>query len=401
MTLTFDSADFDVATPEARADPQRGLPSPLPPGERIVWVGGPDRREFARQVFHVRAVAAYFAVIALWQAGTAFADGGNWADASGRVAVLALACAATLGILHGLAWLAARTTVYTITTARIVMRIGSALPKTIDVPFGIIENADLDLGRNGTGNIALDVGRESKVAYALLWPHARPWHVRDPKPMLRAIPDAERVAGLLAQHVGRSTASRDETTPPPEADYVLRDEHQNPAPRRFVVAMAALAGFALLVAFVGSRTGAGTTGAEFGTPVRATALSFEDRGPDSFALVQENGEDIALIEPGREGLLRNTRRAHEHKRRLQGIALDRPYKLTVWDSGRLTLLDPETGQNVRLDFFGRPPEGPLSALHELAGLRDADGSAIPVTPAPASAPAPAPVAATPATAATN
>lgn len=380
MTLTFDPADFDVAAPEARADPQRGLPSPLPPGERIVWVGGPDRREFARQVFHVRAVAAYFAVVALWQAGTAFADGGDWSDAAGRLVVLGLACALTLAILHGLAWLAARTTVYTITTARIVMRIGSALPKTIDIPFGIIENADLDLGRNGTGNIALNVGRESKVAYALLWPHARPWHVRDPKPMLRAIPDAEHVAGLLAQHVGRSTASRDETTPPPEADYVLRDEHENPAPRRFVVAMIALAGFALLVAFIGSR-GSGVAGTEFGTAVRSTALMFEDRGPDSFALVRENGEEVALIEAGREGLLRNTRRAHEHKRARRGVPLDRPYELTVWDSGRLTLFDPETGQNVRLDFFGRPPEGPLSTLHELAGVRNADGTAIPVTAA--------------------
>ena len=38
-----------------------------------------------------------------------------------------------------------------------------------------------------------------KVAYLLLWPHARPWRLSKPEPMLRAVPDAARVAAILAR----------------------------------------------------------------------------------------------------------------------------------------------------------------------------------------------------------
>ncbi|MGA2129178.1 MAG: PH domain-containing protein, partial [Xanthobacteraceae bacterium] len=33
----------------------------------------------------------------------------------------------------------------------------------------------------------------------VLWPHVRPWHVARPQPMLRAVPDALRVAETLAR----------------------------------------------------------------------------------------------------------------------------------------------------------------------------------------------------------
>jgi hypothetical protein len=40
-----------------------------------------------------------------------------------------------------------------------------------------------------------------QIAYAHLWPHARPWHFKRSEPMLRCVPDAARVAGLLAQAI--------------------------------------------------------------------------------------------------------------------------------------------------------------------------------------------------------
>ena len=370
MAITYhDPALSHSGASEMPAIP-RGLPAPLPRGEFVEWQGAPDMLRFAVEVFHVRAIAAYFLVIAAWQAIVAITDGGTAGDAIGRVAVLTLAAAATLGILFLMAWLVQRTTVYTITNRRIVMRIGTALPKTLDIPFGIIEGASLVETGGGRGNIALDLGKHSKIAYALLWPHARPWHVREPQPLLRAVPDAERVARMLADGLAASRAASAETTPAPESRFTEVDEHANTAPRKMVIAMAALALLALVLAGVGASQRDGNVTADYGEADRATLLRFVDTGRDAFDLVDDNGTTVAAVTPGREGLLRNARRAFEGRRARMNVDLAQPYALTVWKSGVLTLHDPSTGQNVRLDFFGRAPEGPLRNLHVLAGIAE-------------------------------
>ena len=370
MAITY----HDPALPHAGASEMpaipRGLPAPLPRGEYVEWQGAPRWTRFAVEVFHVRAIAAYFALIAAWQATVAIADGGTAGDAAGRVAVLGVAAAATLGILCFMAWLVERTTVYTITNRRIVMRIGAALPKTLDIPFGIVENAALVETGRGMGNIALDLGKHSKIAYALLWPHARPWRVRDPQPLLRALPDASGVAEKLARGLAASRAAAEETTPAPESRFTEVDEHNNTAPRKMVVAMAALALFSLVLAGMGAAQRDGDIPVDYGEADRATLLRFVDTGRDAFDLVGEDGATVAAVTPGREGLLRNARRAFEGRRARMGVDLARPYALTVWKSGVLTLHDPSTGQNVRLDFFGRAPEGPLRNLHVLAGVAE-------------------------------
>ena len=46
----------------------------------------------------------------------------------------------------------------------------------------------------------------------ILWPHVRPWHVRETQPALRCIPDAAKVAAILAEaaetRVSRPTLER-------------------------------------------------------------------------------------------------------------------------------------------------------------------------------------------------
>ena len=54
-------------------------------------------------------------------------------------------------------------------------------------------------GKDGTGDIALQLGKGDRVAYLILWPHARPWRLAKAEPMLRAIPHADRVAQVLAR----------------------------------------------------------------------------------------------------------------------------------------------------------------------------------------------------------
>ena len=175
-----------------------GLPEPLPQGERILWQGAPDWRALARECFHVRKLAIYFALLVLLRIVT-YPQGADWTTHVAPVAVfVALACGA-LAIVAALAWLSARTALYTITDRRIVMRIGIVLSVTFNLPFKRVEGAALHPLAKDHGDIALALDRSSHIAYLHLWPHARPWKVAHPQPSLRCLPEAARVATLLTE----------------------------------------------------------------------------------------------------------------------------------------------------------------------------------------------------------
>ena len=184
-------SDFDF-------EPVRGLPERLPPGEELLWQGVPDWRGLAVRMFHTRVIAIYFGALALWNAGTALYEGQPLAAAAVAASwALALGLCA-LGILLTIAWLIGRTTVYSITSKRLVMRIGIAMTMTVNVPFAQIDSAALKRRADGSGDIPLTLKPSERIGYVMLWPHARPWKFARPQPMLRAVPDAEHVAGLLA-----------------------------------------------------------------------------------------------------------------------------------------------------------------------------------------------------------
>ena len=122
------------------------------------------------------------------------------------------------GLLMIFGFVQARTTVYTITNRRIAMRIGAALTVTLNLPFTQIGSADLKLRRSGVGTIALDLLGDTRLSYLVCWPHVRPWVMRRTQPALRCIPDAERVAGLLADSAeARVSVPRVSDQPRPEA----------------------------------------------------------------------------------------------------------------------------------------------------------------------------------------
>lgn len=179
---------------EYEIEPVPGLPGKLPPGERMLWQGAPDRKLLARSAFHARKVAAYFGVLVA--AGIVMS-----ASATG-IALTVVAGLAAVGLLELLAWATARTTLYTITDKRVVLRIGVAIQKCINLPLAEIGAADLRTLGDGAGEISLTLKSPSPFGFALLWPHARGWRLAKPEPMLRALPDGERVANLLARACG-------------------------------------------------------------------------------------------------------------------------------------------------------------------------------------------------------
>ena len=95
----------------------------------------------------------------------------------------------------------ARSTVYTITNQRLVMRGGVAIPMMINIPWDRVQAANLRLCRDGTGDIALQLVADRRVAYWALWPNARPWHFGNVQPMLRGVESPESVADALARTV--------------------------------------------------------------------------------------------------------------------------------------------------------------------------------------------------------
>ncbi len=174
-------------------EPVRGLPGFLPKDEEILWQGTPDWKRLAVNALHVRKVAIYFALLAVFGAVSA-----SW---TGVLATLGVGIAG-IAILALIAWGTARSTVYTLTNRRVVMRIGIALPKCINLPLSLIKSADLSLNADGTGDIPLTLNGEQRLGYLQLWPHARAWKLREPQPMLRAVPEAQKIATLLARACG-------------------------------------------------------------------------------------------------------------------------------------------------------------------------------------------------------
>ncbi len=178
-------------------EPVKGLPERPPEHERILWQGRPDTWALARDAYKINWITGYFVVIIGWRASVGAADAGL-AGAFAFGLPYALLWAAAMGVILLLAWVAARSTVYTITTARVAMRIGAALTVTLNLPFRQIANADLALGKGGTGTLALETMGETKFSYLILWPHCRPGHIHVTKPALRCIPEAEKIAALLS-----------------------------------------------------------------------------------------------------------------------------------------------------------------------------------------------------------
>jgi hypothetical protein len=182
---------------EHELEPQYGLPERLPATEKILWQGSPDARALARSAFHIRKLALYFAALVALQAANVAADGASAADV--LLALVWPAGLSALGLLGvwTLAWLTARTAVYTVTDRRVVMRIGIVLTLTFNLPLRTVESAAMRQGSGGHGDIVLALKGPDHIAWLHLWPHVRPWHLTRTQPMLRAVPQVADVAALL------------------------------------------------------------------------------------------------------------------------------------------------------------------------------------------------------------
>jgi hypothetical protein len=217
-------------------EPVRGLPQQLPEGERVLWQGEPNGRALARRVFHARKVAIYFGVLVVARLGFGIQEGlGSALGSAAFVGGLGLMC---VGILALMARLHVRTTVYTLTNRRIVIRYGIAFPMTVNVPFTQVRNASVKLLEDGTAEIPLEPIEPPPIGVLFLWPHCRPWHWKRPQPMLRCLPNGaqvvEKLRAALQDHAEadapQAAAAPAKARPTPTAEAVPQRTRGQEAP---------------------------------------------------------------------------------------------------------------------------------------------------------------------------
>ncbi len=202
---------------EHDAEPLPGLPGPLPRNERLLAQCRPLPWRFATGALGVHWVIAWFLVLAGYRTGEAVWSGvgsGGQADAVGAAVIPLALGAVAVALLGGIGGWMARTTIYTVTTRRVVFRIGVALPVTVNVPFRAIESAEFSRGSTGTGNIVLRIVPGQRLSWLVLWPHVRMWRFARPEAVLRAVPEVEAVAVVLGDALREREGRREDRARP-------------------------------------------------------------------------------------------------------------------------------------------------------------------------------------------
>ncbi|MGF1553827.1 MAG: photosynthetic complex putative assembly protein PuhB [Paracoccaceae bacterium] len=190
-------------------EPIRGLPARPPEGERILWQGEPSWRALAKRAFLTKIVAIWFGLWCAWTLAELATGREGLTEATAGLTLQVIQASIAIGILTLIAYGTAKTTVYTLTNRRLVMRIGMALDLTLNLPFRQIANLDLRAHGDGTGDLAVKLAGNDRIGYLHLWPHARPWCFNPAEPMLRSVPDAEHVGRLFADALREDIARRE------------------------------------------------------------------------------------------------------------------------------------------------------------------------------------------------
>ena len=176
---------------------QRG--TRLAPGEAVVWQGSPSWRSAARDVFHMRGLALYFLLLFGLDAYQAWSKHIPTAKAVHDSVPLLVISVFALTIVGTIAWFSSRTTRYIVTQRRVILHYGIAMPATLALPLTQIVGASVSLRRDHTGDVALVLKAGNHMPFLKLWPLARAWHITRPQPMLRGVPQAAVVAGLVVR----------------------------------------------------------------------------------------------------------------------------------------------------------------------------------------------------------
>jgi hypothetical protein len=191
----------ETGGPEHDGEPVPGLPARLPQGEHIVWQGAPVASIVLRRLLRARLVGIAFAAMAAWSVALGVNAGEGAALLGARLLYAAAGAAMVLGLMALYARLVARTSLYTITNKRIVMRIGIAISASFNLPYAQISEAGFRSAEDGSGDIALGLAKGHGLSSAVFFPHQKGGIWRALEPQLICLADVRAVAALLAKEM--------------------------------------------------------------------------------------------------------------------------------------------------------------------------------------------------------
>ena len=188
---------------EYEDEPVEGLPDFLPEGETMVWQGRPTVAAMARRVFFIPHLALYFGLLIAGHTVYRLMEGVSAAQVMGTFVWQAGLTATVLVLLAWLARSYAASVMYTLTSERLVIRSGVALPMMVNIPIEQITAADMRVYRDGTGDIVLTPVADRKLHWVLLWPNVSAWYSRPIRPLLRGLAEPHRAADAFAAVASR------------------------------------------------------------------------------------------------------------------------------------------------------------------------------------------------------
>ncbi|MBK5910795.1 hypothetical protein CCR85_04715 [Rhodothalassium salexigens] len=184
---------------------------------------------------------------------------------------------------------------------------------------------------------------------------------RPPRPMPPIPPPRRRPS--------RQVTSRGPWPPRPDRRPAKGPRHPNlerktepmsetEGPERFPKSMLYAAGLmialSLALATWSRVTGKGDVPPPDADLVMERSLLFSDHSDGSVRVHDaDTGELVEVMAAGTNGFVRSLMRGLARKRQAEGIGSDAPFKLILWDDGRLSLVDPSTDEHVFLNAFGR------------------------------------------------
>jgi hypothetical protein len=209
------------------SEPVPGLPRRLPEGERILWQGRPAQRRIASEVLKANWIAFYFVLLIGWALAAGWSDGRPVPAILFSAGVLCILGAVLVGLIELYAWAVSRTTLYTITNRRVVMRVGVGSSITLNLPYARIAAASMIERKDGSGDIVFEAADGVRLSWFHLWPHLRPRHYAKPQAALRCIPAVAGIAALVVNEL--SAAQQLATGEPAAVEPALAIRRRSPA----------------------------------------------------------------------------------------------------------------------------------------------------------------------------
>lgn len=129
---------------------------------------------------------------------------------------------------------------------------------------------------------------------------------------------------------------------------------QPPVPRLLLRAALGLILFSVVAVLVGRYTERGLVMTQHVTPVEQIRLIFETQpGGDMTVREHGTGRVVAVLPADGDGFIRGVLRGLSRGRTVKRLETEPVYVLTLWENGLVSFSDPETGERVDVNSFGK------------------------------------------------